>query len=104
MTDKIPGWCYNGGSFRFGKEPAKWRQKTSGNNKGQWVKKELIPYGKANAGYRQKYYRCPDCGCDLLPMEKGYRFCCSECRLIFAYGFGSLYGFGGDSNRAEYDE
>lgn len=103
-NQQIPIWCSNGGSLRLSSIPGKWFKKTTGNHVGQWNRKELIPYGKANPEYREKYYQCPECGSSLAPMERKYRFACQGCRLIFASGFGALYGFGSDNKRAEYVE
>jgi ribosomal protein S27AE len=99
MEDKVPSWCYRGGSFRLDSKPGDWFKKTSG----QWNKKELVPYGKANEEYQTKNYLCPECDNRLFPMDKQYRFHCSECQLIFAYGFGGLYGFGNGHEKAEYN-
>lgn len=104
MENKIPSWCYRGGSIRFDNKPGDWFKKPSGNYEGQWNRKELITYGKANDEYRVKYYSCPECNNQLLPIEQQYRFACSGCHLIFAYGFGGLYGFGKGHERAEYNE
>jgi len=102
--ENIPDWCYRGGSFRFSGKPGKWFKKTSSKYEGQWNKKELIPFGKATFDYRKEYYLCPECDGSLEPMQKEYRFVCPNCRLVFAWGFGGLYGFGADSDRAEYIE
>lgn len=100
----IPGWCFSGGSFRAGNNLVKWKKKTSGNYVGQWNKNELVPYGKASPEYREEHYLCPECDGELEPMQKEYRFVCPNCRLIFSWGFGGIYGFGIDSDKAEYLE
>lgn len=99
-----PSWCYRGGAFQTGNGPGEWFKKTSGNYAGQWNKKELIPYGLASSEYRQEYYLCPKCDGELEPLQQEYRFACPNCRLTFSWGFGSLYGFGKDSEKAEYIE
>ena len=103
-NDDIPGWCFRGGIRLTRDKPEKWRQNISGDNIGRWNKQLLIPFGRATPEYREKYYLCPECDGSLEPMLKEYRFVCPNCRLIFGWGFGCLYGFGTDSDRAEYAE
>lgn len=100
----IPSWCFLGETLRLSDKPDKWYKKTSGNYEGQWNKKQLIPFGKATSEYREQYYLCPECDGELEPLQREYRFMCPNCCLVFAWGFGSLYGFGADDDRAEYEE
>lgn len=102
MSD-APEWTNRGGSFRNGYTPQAWFKKRQGNQIGQWNRKELIPYGRAPSEYRERYYVCPECASALFPLEREYRFACSACRLIFAWGFGGLYGYGKDHEKAELE-
>lgn len=102
--EKIPGWCYSGGIFRSGNKPTRWLRKQSGTKTGQWYRNEMVPYGKATPEYRQDFYLCPECEGSLEPLEKEYRFVCPNCKLIYGWSFGGLYGFGLDSDLAEYLE
>ena len=91
----IPEWCYRGGYFRppehFDK-PTEWRKVKTGKRKGKWVRYYVIPYGKANPEYRDKYYRCPECGNPLKPSTTTpYTFTCMGCGKTFKYGWGNLY-------------
>ncbi|MEK7815675.1 MAG: hypothetical protein AAB294_02510 [Pseudomonadota bacterium] len=96
--DNIPAWTLRGGSFRHSSTPMNWVKKKSG----QWNRRDLVPYGKVNAEYRRKYFVCPECQNELVPLEREYRFGCLECKLVFGWGFSSLYGFGKGHERAEY--
>lgn len=102
--DSIPGWTHRGGHFRGGYEPGPWFKKRTGNQVGQWNRKELVPFGRAAPEYRAKFYVCPECGAALLPLEREYRYACSGCRLILAWSWGGLYGFGSDHEKAEFEK
>lgn len=82
-------WASLGGHYRSGSRPTQWRKKQSG----AWDRKELIPYGKASANYRDDYYRCPECDARLLPTNLRYRFGCEGCGLVFGTGWGGLWGY-----------
>lgn len=87
-----------GGSFRLNSTPTNWSKKKSG----QWHREDLVPYGNVDTEYRRKYFTCPECQNELMPQEKKYKFACPSCRLVFGWGFSSLYGFGEGHERAEY--
>lgn len=87
--DERAAWTRLGGHIRFGSEPTAWRRKANGG----WDRQELVPYGKATAEYRAKYFRCAECGEALLPTNMDYRFGCVNCGLVFGWSFGGLWGY-----------
>ncbi len=88
---KIPEWAFTGGYFRPGFSsndvPKPWSQIS-----GKWKREEMVPFGKASEEYRFQYFHCPECDTGRLkPLDKEYRFGCSNCPLRFGWGFGSLH-------------
>lgn len=89
-------WTSLGGHYRDRSAPTAWRKKQSG----AWDRKELIPYGKAPSTYQEQYYRCPECNGRLLPTNVRYRFGCKGCGLVFGSGWGGLWGYPSDHEKA----
>lgn len=94
--DLSADWTSLGGHYRAGSAPTAWRKKKSG----AWDRKELIPYGKASSSYHAQYYRCPECNGRLLPTNVRYRFGCAACGLVFGSGWGGLWGYPSDHEKA----
>ncbi len=90
MMSDPPEWTFQGGYFRSGlganDVPSNWYKR-----KGKWIRNEIVPFGKASAEYRNRYYRCPECNDGVLIPERDQRlFDCSECSMQFTMFFGSL--------------
>ncbi len=95
---ELPMWTRPGWGARGDAEPSPWVKFDSG----QWKRKALIQFGNATIEYREKYYRCPECGGVLWPLTREYRFGCKGCGLIFGAGFGGLWGYGKGDEKAQF--
>ena len=96
VIDLSADWTSLGGHYRDGSTPTGWRKKKSN----AWDRKELIPYGKAPSSYQEQYYRCPECNGRLFPTNVRYRFGCDGCGLVFGSGWGGLWGYPPDHQKA----
>lgn len=101
MSD-LPEWIVRGGSFRLGYTRKPWSKKKIEPRAGLWKRDELVPFGKADDGYRQKFYTCPECVAVLVPSDIPYKFVCIQCNLILDFGNGGLQGVGTGHPDARY--
>ena len=58
------------GSIKLGNKPGDWFKKPSGNYEGQWNRKGLIPYGKANGD--KVYALAETIACFLPSLKKNH--------------------------------
>lgn len=97
--DMIPTWVIDDTSGAAGGEPSDWTstQKEHGTF---WLREGLVSFGRANALYRNRFYRCPDCDSFLRPLRRRGFFACVGCLTAYQWRDGTLSGYSRESGAA----
>ena len=95
--DRIPTWVIDDRSGAAEGDPAPWEAE-AGEHGTLWSRGGLQAFGRANALYRNKHYRCPECESFLRPLRRRGFFACVGCLVAFQWRAGSLRGHGRDSD------
>ncbi|MEE4299723.1 MAG: hypothetical protein V2J24_09795 [Pseudomonadales bacterium] len=97
--DRIPTWVIDDTSGAAGAEPSDWTS-TEEEHGVFWRRVGLKPFGRANALFRNRFYRCPDCDSFLRPLRRRGFFACVGCLTAFQWRGGVLSGYGRKSDAA----
>lgn len=84
------------GSGRPGQRPGSWRRSSNG----QWKRGGLLPFGRVSDDYRVRLFTCAECGTPLRPTTRRFYFGCVGCGLVFGFGWGELWGWPSDHEKA----
>lgn len=95
--DENADWT-GAGSGRPGARPGRWYR----TDAGQWKRSGLLPYGGVSESYQTRLYTCAECSAALKPTTRPYYFGCGECGLVFGYGWGGLWGYASDHEKAMF--
>jgi hypothetical protein len=94
--DRIPVWIIDDASGATEGTPSDW-EKSEDAYGGVWKRIGLMAFGRANALYRNRHYRCPDCESFLRPLRRRGFFACVGCLTAFKWRDGELSGYCRDS-------
>jgi hypothetical protein len=95
--DEFADWTALG-SGRTGARPGRWYR--AGN--GQWKRSGLLPFGRIGDDHRSRLYVCAECETPLEPTTRRYYFGCVGCGLVFGFGWGGLWGYPSDHEKAMF--
>ena len=74
--DRIPVWVIDENSSALpGSEPSPWASEFDEHGT-LWARHGLLSFGRANALYRNRHYRCPECDSFLRPLRRRGYFAC----------------------------
>lgn len=94
--DRIPVWVIDDRTGAINGEPSAW-VKIEDTQGLLWSRDDLVAFGRANALYRHRHYRCPECESFLRPLRHRGSFACVGCLTAFQWKDGKLIGYSRDS-------
>ena len=94
--DRIPVWVIDDSSGATDGEPEDWQCEDDQHGP-LWTRTGMMAFGRANALYRNKHYRCPYCDSFLRPLRRRAYFACVGCLTAYKWRDGTLTGYVPDS-------